>query len=136
VQYVSGADLVYLFDRPWKDRLWTYQEILLASHPVIVCGTEHVQWSDFEWTLLYLRYSFKHFPRAFIAWEAIVFDRGQLQSVNQPAERNVIHTLQEYETIVGKIVSTSRWLWNTAIGLLTVYTTTTLLVSVVSFCSR
>jgi len=136
VQYVSGADLVYLFDRPWKDRLWTYQEILLASYPVIVCGTEHVQWSDFEWTFLFLRSSFRHFPRAAVAWEAIVFDRGQLQSFNRPTERSVLHTLQEHETIVRKIILTRRWLLSTAIGLLLAYTTTTLLVGVVSVCSR
>ena len=136
MQYVSGADLVYLFDRPWKDRLWTYQEILLASYPVIVCGTEHIQWSDFEWTLLSLRSSFGYFPRAAIAWEAIVFDRGQLQSINQSAERSVLHTLQEHETILRKIASTRRSIWITAISLLSVYTTTNLLVGVVSVCSR
>jgi len=103
---------------------------------VIVCGTEHVQWSDFEWTLLFLRSSFRYFPRAAIAWEAIVFDRGQLQSINQPAERSVLHTLQEHETIVKKIASTRRSIWFTAISLLSVYTTTTLLVGVVSVCSR
>jgi len=129
-------DLVYVFDRPWKNRLWTYQEILLASHPVIVCGTEHVRWSDFEWTLLSLRTSFRYFPRAAIAWEAIVFDRGNLQSINQPAERSVLHTLHEHETIVKRILSTRRWLLSTFSGLLLTYTTTSLLIGVVSICAR
>jgi len=136
VQYVSGADLVYLFDWPWKARLWTYQEILLASYPAIVCGTEHVQWSEFEWTSLFLRSLFRYFPRAAIAWEAIVFDRGQLQSSNRPAERSVLHTLQEHETIVEKIISTRRWLLSTALGLFLVYTTTTFSVGVVCLLSK
>lgn len=136
MQYVSGLDLVYVFDRPWKNRLWTYQEILLASYPVIVCGTEHVQWSDFEWTLLSLRTSFRYFPRAAIAWEAIVFDRGNLQSINRPAERSVLHTLHEHETIVKKILSTRRWLLSTVSGILLAFTMISLLLGVVSICAR
>jgi len=128
VQYISRLDLVYVLDRPWTTRLWTYQEILLATHPVIVCGTEHVQWSDFEWTLLSLRSSPRYFPRVAIAWEAIVFDRGSLQSIDRPAQRSTLHTLHENETIVKKILSTRRWLMTSLSCILLACTITVFLI--------
>lgn len=37
--------------------MWTYQEILLASNPIIVCGDQHVSWSRFIFGLAFLEYS-------------------------------------------------------------------------------
>ncbi|OAA63582.1 Heterokaryon incompatibility [Niveomyces insectorum RCEF 264] len=40
-------DLEELLTRPWIRRIWTYQEIIFAAHPVVVCGDRFVEWSRF-----------------------------------------------------------------------------------------
>ncbi|KAH7630912.1 heterokaryon incompatibility protein-domain-containing protein, partial [Sordaria sp. MPI-SDFR-AT-0083] len=35
-------DLEYLLDREWLHRAWTFQEIILASNPIILCGDESI----------------------------------------------------------------------------------------------
>jgi hypothetical protein len=44
---VSIADLEELLSCNWTNRIWTYQEVILASEPVLVCGMSHVSWSKF-----------------------------------------------------------------------------------------
>jgi hypothetical protein len=36
------------------ERMWTYQELLLSSNPVLVCGDRHLSWSRFQWAILFL----------------------------------------------------------------------------------
>lgn len=127
MEYSNWDNLVYLLDRPWKDRLWTYQEILLASHPVVVCGTEHLEWSDFEWALLLLRATATYFPSAAIAWESIVFERARVSSTVRPTEPNVLHSLLEHEAFVKKIV-VARQVWKTTWPCLLLLLSTTFIV--------
>lgn len=135
VQYINWHDLVYVLDRPWKGRLWTYQKILLASKPVIVCGIEHTGWSDFEWTLLLLRKTFGYLPSAAIAWEGIALDRGKVSSTIRPAEPNVLHSLEQNEAINKRILLARRVLKTTLVCLVLTCLMTLLLVGVVSICS-
>lgn len=108
VQYINWSDLIYVLDRPWRSRIWTYQEILLASHPVIACGSEHVEWSDFEWALILLRSTSDNLPSAVAAWESIAFDRGKVSSAVRPTEPDVLHSLQEREQDVMMILASLR----------------------------
>jgi hypothetical protein len=136
VQYANWEDLKHLIDRPWKDRLWTYQEILLASHPIIVCGTKHVQWSDFEWTLLSLRNMLADFPRALVAWESITFDRAQVGSTARPNGPNILQLLEEHETFVKRMLFVRR-VFNTAWRFVWLaFFTASLIVGVVSAVSK
>lgn len=43
-----------LLDRDWIRRAWTYQEIILASNPVVVCGEKSISWSRLHRGLSYL----------------------------------------------------------------------------------
>lgn len=46
-----------LLDKDWVRRIWTYQEILLASNPVVVCGDYHLPWARFSLGVIFLEYS-------------------------------------------------------------------------------
>lgn len=52
--YTTEKDLEGLLDRLWLRRLWTYQEILLASNPVVVCGSKHIDWATYEKALYFV----------------------------------------------------------------------------------
>ncbi|KAF2730202.1 HET-domain-containing protein, partial [Polyplosphaeria fusca] len=54
VNYVTTEDLEELLSRNWVDRVWTYQEILLSTHPVVVCGKRHIEWSRFAQSITFL----------------------------------------------------------------------------------
>ena len=43
-----------LINRDWIRRAWTYQEIILASNPVIICGGKFISWSRLQRGLDYL----------------------------------------------------------------------------------
>jgi hypothetical protein len=36
-----------LLGREWLQRVWTFQEIILACNPVLVCGSKRLAWDDF-----------------------------------------------------------------------------------------
>jgi hypothetical protein len=54
---VTLDDIAALLDTDWLERIWTYQEILLASNPIIVCGHAHLNWSAFVASIAFLEYS-------------------------------------------------------------------------------
>lgn len=54
--YTSYEDLSDLLDREWIERIWTYQEILLSSNAVLVCGDEHISWERFSQSICFLSY--------------------------------------------------------------------------------
>ncbi|KAK3312629.1 heterokaryon incompatibility protein-domain-containing protein [Apodospora peruviana] len=43
----EGIDLDEILDREWTHRSWTFQELILARNPVIVCGDQTIHWEDF-----------------------------------------------------------------------------------------
>jgi hypothetical protein len=53
-QFFGAADLVYLLDRPWLQRVWTFQEVILSSNPVIVCGGHSISWRQLHQGLDYV----------------------------------------------------------------------------------
>lgn len=51
-----------LFNRQWFWRLWTWQEIMLANRRAIIqCGSEQLEWTEFQRDVLYL-YGRNHLP--------------------------------------------------------------------------
>lgn len=46
-RYTSERNIRDLAERDWTRRSWTYQELLLALTPVIVCGDAHLSWDIF-----------------------------------------------------------------------------------------
>ncbi|KAI1870277.1 hypothetical protein JX265_006447 [Neoarthrinium moseri] len=55
-----------LLNREWIERAWTYQEIILASNPVIVCGNKTITWSCLQKGLDYLNNPVSPFHVRFI----------------------------------------------------------------------
>jgi len=49
------------FSREWAHRIWTLQEILLATNPVICCGTKLLPWRELLHSLAFLQHSNRHF---------------------------------------------------------------------------
>jgi len=55
---LEGIDTVFLLlDRPWFRRLWVIQEVALSSNVVVACGTECIDFDDFE-TCVYAVWTF------------------------------------------------------------------------------
>ena len=53
---VSHGDLNSLLTHEWVERIWTYQEIILATHPIMVSGVHHVPWPQFSYAMMFLHY--------------------------------------------------------------------------------
>ncbi|RDW57001.1 hypothetical protein BP6252_13919 [Coleophoma cylindrospora] len=53
--YITSDDVNNILEREWIRRVWTYQEIMLASNPVIVCGDRHLQWTTFAMGIVALQ---------------------------------------------------------------------------------
>ena len=45
---LGSGDIDCLLDREWMERAWTFQEIVLASNPIIVCGEEAISWAQLQ----------------------------------------------------------------------------------------
>ena len=52
--YTSSNNLNDVLERAWIGRMWTYQEILLASNPVVVCGNKHIPWPRFMMSIQFI----------------------------------------------------------------------------------
>lgn len=51
---VSEDDLEELLRCTWTTRIWTYQEVILASKPVLVSGLDHLPWKTFVYSMVLL----------------------------------------------------------------------------------
>lgn len=49
---INPEDLETLLDYVWASRLWTFQELLLSSNPVIVFGNTQLPWENLLSTVL------------------------------------------------------------------------------------
>jgi hypothetical protein len=48
-------DFEDLLSRGWADRAWTYQELLLADNPIIICGSKSMSWDQFIRGLAFIK---------------------------------------------------------------------------------
>src|SRR5258708_3256324 len=85
--YVSPGDLNDILEREWIRRIWAFQEILLASNPVIVCGAKHLPWSRFTLSIIFINStenisSFFSTTPSTLSWRGILFSRAQLSESN------------------------------------------------------
>ncbi|KLU83624.1 hypothetical protein MAPG_02677 [Magnaporthiopsis poae ATCC 64411] len=77
-------DINELLSMPWISRVWTFQEITLAYHPVVLCGDHVLTWGDMVNALRYpvqspsrIPYAsivgpFRHPERGFASWRMII----------------------------------------------------------------
>lgn len=101
--YTYWDDLIQLFDQAWVRRVWTYQEILLASRPVLVCGDSHLAWDDLARGLLFLSDRSVGLRKHVVTWKSIVFDRARLHAPSHFGSGTPSLTLREHENFVKKI---------------------------------
>jgi hypothetical protein len=76
--YATADDVRDVLCRPWISRLWTYQEILLVSHPIIVCGDSHVPLARFEISIRFLRIAARGLYSNAAPWDRIAVSRKRL----------------------------------------------------------
>ncbi|KAK4443320.1 hypothetical protein QBC34DRAFT_417281, partial [Podospora aff. communis PSN243] len=50
---VHGVDLDEILGRQWIERAWTFQEVILAPNPTIVCGKKTLSWEDLATYLMF-----------------------------------------------------------------------------------
>ncbi|KAM6534369.1 hypothetical protein FALCPG4_004010 [Fusarium falciforme] len=61
---LHGCDrvsLLELLDHTWLHRPWTFQEVTLASNPILVCGQEHATWLQLHQALTFIQDSTSQF---------------------------------------------------------------------------
>jgi hypothetical protein len=82
----SFEDLRNLFDRDWIRRIWTYQELILASNPIIVCGHHHLQWVQLVCSIIFLEqfatltnYD-KEFEDILDVWKTLAYSKARFTS--------------------------------------------------------
>lgn len=89
-------DLIALLDNVWLTRMWTYQEILLASNPILVLGNTHLQWSILERAIIFLQYSGvcgrlqPRLNRILETWTELVLSRDRLHAVEATSIDNSV----------------------------------------------
>jgi len=74
----------------WVRRIWTYQEILLATRPVVVCGDDHVPWLPFAISIIFLASSgiadgFNNlsYSVSIHAWAKVALSRDHILNVHE-----------------------------------------------------
>ncbi|EWZ81143.1 hypothetical protein FOWG_14719 [Fusarium oxysporum f. sp. lycopersici MN25] len=55
------VSLLELLDQTWLHRSWTFQEVILASNPILVCGQAHVTWLQLHQALTFIQDSTSQF---------------------------------------------------------------------------
>jgi hypothetical protein len=116
--YATYNDLEDLLSRDWIQRIWTYQEILLASNPIVVCGNAHLSWSRFELSIIFLEDTGVNYEdiitpkiRGLRSWKRIAFSRERLialgqnrHTLNSSLMNTQMTRLQQYQKFVHGIV--------------------------------
>ena len=83
-------DLSELLDHDWLRRMWTYQDILVASSPVVVCGDDHLSWPRFALSIIYLEYSTVNYD---LAWKPKVSTLEKWATL--ALGREILHTQEQ-----------------------------------------
>ncbi|KAF7512785.1 hypothetical protein GJ744_000352 [Endocarpon pusillum] len=108
-QYTTVWDLEDLLSKDWITRLWTYQEILLASNPIVVCGDWHVPWSSFERSVLFLDNISLDLHGMIMSWTSVALSRERLQKLSLAYSGSEASALETYILFVKKIMNVRYW---------------------------
>lgn len=103
---VQASEFQELLSTPWIQRIWTYQEILLARSPVLVRGRDHLSWDNFALGILTLNIA--NLPMkvqsdlSLDGWIRIVLDREnflwKLQQCDDPVQTKQYCPMLDYRT--------------------------------------
>jgi hypothetical protein len=109
-KYATFSDLQELLSKSWITRLWTYQEILLASNPVVTCGNAHVPWPNFERGVFFLDNTSLFNPHGITtSWASVALSRERLQKPRVCGLRPDSSALKDYGIFVQRISRASVW---------------------------
>lgn len=101
---MDWADLKTLLYKEWTRRVWTYQEILLASRPILVCGLSHLAWDEFTWSLVFLiNFGNDNRRRVLTTWVNILYDRTRLLSPDNSQDIATV-TVEEYIDFIKRML--------------------------------
>lgn len=130
----SHSDITELLERVWIERIWTFQELLLSSHPVLVCGNNHISWAQLVWALLFVGATSKvrdpgdRMSTCISTWLALAFARIRLlpPRSSQPATRSnedaifepSLHEISKYLKFTGKMKWYQSYIATNLLGLL------------------
>ncbi|KAF2015118.1 hypothetical protein BU24DRAFT_452001 [Aaosphaeria arxii CBS 175.79] len=78
--FATLDDLNGLLDRDWANRIWTFQEIILANNPVVVCGNSFIAWERLAYAIMF-PLDAKKTSTLFQTWGQIVISRDMYRSV-------------------------------------------------------
>lgn len=94
-----------LFSRTWIGRIWTYQEAVLSSNPVVICGDRHIAWHRLSQSLAFLD-SVTWEPRNKLnSWQCVAMSRSLrhgLQGSN-PSQDTVHSEMEAYIEFSSKV---------------------------------
>jgi hypothetical protein len=107
VKYASSQDIIDLFSRTWISRIWTYQEAVLSSNLIVICGDRHIAWLRLSQSLAFLD-SVTWEPRnKFNSWQCVAMSRSLrhgLQGSN-PSQDTMHPEMEAYIKISSKVHS-------------------------------
>jgi hypothetical protein len=89
---------------------------LLASNPVLICGSRLLDWATFEWSILFLCYMhYDLLKDIIIPWESIILGKENLgtSTTNNPKPLKL-----KYENFISRVVEYPALMRTVAVGLL------------------
>lgn len=81
--YAIVEDINELFSVPWVSRLWTYQEFLLSSSPMFVCGPRSIHWIQMARAMLFLRQAMDHVQSCHSRWLDMMISKEMLDASDE-----------------------------------------------------
>lgn len=124
-----------LLSREWIHRIWTYQEIILANNPVIICGDCMITWTQFNMRLITLYFiarqdrTVARLASALANWKEVGLMKDQLSCISSPESDIPKRSwpLHKYQLFVHKIA----WLMLRARNVARLLATTTAITTIV-----
>lgn len=106
--YATFEDINDILSREWITRLWTYQEILLANNPIIVCGDAHVSWDYFDISMVFLGgLNDQNLTKKTRPWKAVAFQRERWKLGEAPTSYHpVTSRLESYSKFIERVKAT------------------------------
>lgn len=101
---VSLQEIEELLDSDWINRIWTYQELMLACQPVIVRGFSHLRWDIFAMSITMVDVCVSRSTRQLNtipfteAWLKLALDRDKFRSLRPRHLSTTSQRAENYQT--------------------------------------
>lgn len=78
--------MIDLLDTAWISRLWTYQEFLLSSNPIFVCGQHHLPWPQMARAMLFLRETVDRYGTQPSRWVNLIISKHSMLPAQEASD--------------------------------------------------